>query len=91
VRVTGLNADGRVIAQTPGNIDSLAIARPRVPGPSTYSADKTSCFSLGGARSPAGHDAALTDGDVSQGSARLNLTVERHSRWSVPCIGPSRP
>ena len=68
VRVSGVNSDGQIMAQTPGNLDSLALSADLAYlAPPSYSADKTKVFfSLGGTkvarRPPAPH---LTDGDAA--------------------------
>ena len=96
VRVSGVNSDGQVMAQTPGNIDSLAIT-PDLAflAPPTYSPDKTKLyFSLGGTkvarRTLTPH---ITDGDGAQASEpALNLTVVRHNPLvQSPYAGPFRP
>ena len=52
VRVTGVDTDGQVIAQTPGDLDSLSLSADLAfLAPPTYSAEKTKLFfSLGGTK-----------------------------------------
>jgi hypothetical protein len=96
VRVSGVNADGQVIAQTPGNLDSLSLSGDLAfLAPPTYSAEKTKLFfSLGGTkvarRAVTPH---LTDGDAAQEPApAMNQTLVRHNPLvQFPYIGPFRP
>jgi hypothetical protein len=95
VRVSGVNADGQVMAQTPGNIDSLSITPDLAYlAPPTYSPDKTKLyFSLGGTKVARRVLTHVNAGDGADGSApALNTTVERHNPLvRVPYVGPYRP
>ena len=69
IRITAVDATGQVIAQTPGDLDSLSItADLAYLAPPEYSPDKTKLFfSLGGpkvTRRLAGHGPALVGGSV---------------------------
>ena len=95
VRVSGVNADGEVMAQTPGNLDSLTIT-PELAylAPPTYSPEKTKLyFSLGGTKvARRTLTPRITDGDGAQGSApAMNTKVERHNPLvQFPYVGPFR-
>jgi hypothetical protein len=95
VRVTGIDATGQVIAQTPGNLDSLAMSADLAYlAPPTYSPDKTKLyFSLGGTKvARRALTPRITDGDGAQGAApAMNLTVVRHNPLiQSPYVGPFR-
>lgn len=95
VRVSGVNADGQVIAQTPGNLDSVSITPDLAYlAPPTYSPEKTKLyFSIGGTKVARRAPAHLTADAGADGSAPApNATVERHNPLvRFPYVGPSRP
>ena len=95
VRVSGVNADGQVIAQTRGNLDSLALSGDLAfLAPPSYSPEKTKLFfSLGGTKVARRTLTHLTDGDAAQEPApAVNVTLERHNPLvQFPYIGPFRP
>ncbi len=96
VRVSGVDATGQVIAQTPGDLDSLSLSADiAFLAPPSYSPEKTKVFfSLGGTRVARRRLAPrITDGDAGQASAPApGLTLERNiPQVRFPFIGPFRP
>jgi hypothetical protein len=95
VRVSGMSADGQVIAQTPGNLDSISITPDLAYlAPPTFSPDKTKLyFALGGTKVTRRTLAPITQGIIGQGSApAMSATVERHNPLvQTPYVGPFRP
>jgi len=94
VRVSGVNSDGQIMAQTPGNLDSLNLSADLAYlAPPGYSPEKTKVFfSLGGTKVVRRPPAHLTDGDAAQAPApEASMSVEHHSSLvRFPWIGPFR-
>lgn len=86
VRVSGVDANGQVIAQTPGDLDSLALS-PDIAylAPPSYSLEKTKVFfSLGGTKVARRRLVPrITEGDVAQASAPASDATIQHN---VPMV-----
>ena len=93
VRVTAVDADGQVIAQTPGDLDSLSLS-PDVAflAPPSYSPDKTKLFfSLGGTKVARRRPLHTIKGAVADEPAPASQTLERLlPQVRFPYVGPLR-
>jgi len=96
VRVSGVSADGQVIGQTPGNLDSVAMSPDLAHlAPPEYSLDKTKLFfSLGGTKvARRAVTPRLTDGESpAEPEPTMDVTtLERHNPLvRFPYAGPYR-
>ncbi len=79
VRVTGVDADGQVIAQTPGDLDSLSLSADLAfLAPPSYSPDKTKLFfSLGGTKVLRRRPLHVVEGAPGDAPAPSSQTLER--------------
>ena len=94
IRVSGVDATGQVIAQTPGDLDSLGLSSDLAYlMPPSFHADKTKLFfSLGGTkvarRAPLG-PAGIAAGDAA-GAVGVQGRVQHVTRLGFPTIAPYR-
>jgi len=95
VRISAVDATGQIIAQTPGDLDSLGLSADLAYlMPPSFRPEKTKIFfSLGGTKVARRHltgPAGITDGDDVNAGA-VQPRVEHVARLGLPTLAPYRP